>query len=443
MTEAVQQAGSRLATPSGCAVLIAQHFLPLNVVASQRALRMVRAMLGRFDRVYVLYGDTSDVDPGLLDHDYGKDVLADPRLVRFAVRPMLTPYAYAAVPSRLHRLIGGVATRLLCGPGVDWIRPLRRALARIPQDEKVQVVLATGPPFITFGAATQFAATRRATVVLDYRDLWTSNPHAAYPGMARVLVNRWIERPVNRSATLITTVSEGCRASLVSNGTTAPVRVLYNSPDHSYLSHYCEIVAGWQQHVGTAERARPPFRIVFTGQVYRNCTFAPVLTALTSMPSALRDRIELHYYGDSSIVARTEFRQFGLFNLLTDHGKVSKDESLRAMLDADLLLSLIHTDRVSSDPAVTGHISTKIYDYFLSGVPILNIGPINGEVNQLASQIGYRGFESIPAADTASIARVLENAVTTGRSAHREPLAVSLPLFDTTFSGILDEVVGS
>jgi hypothetical protein len=427
---------------SGCAVLVAQHFLPLNVVSAQRALRMVRTLLGRFERVYVMYGDTAIADPALLDHDYGSDVLTDPRLVRIAVRPVLTRYGYVPVTSRVQRLVGGVATRLLCSPGLDWMWPLHRALSDIPQAEEIRLVLATGPPFITFRSATRFAVARRAPLILDYRDLWTSNPHGRYPAVARSLVNQWIERPLNRAAAIVTTVSQGCRTWLVDNGGNARVRVLYNSPDPAYLDQYRNVVADWRQRrVEVADRARQRFRIVFTGHVHPTCTFVPVLKALTALPAAIRDRLEVHYYGDSSIVARTEFQQIDLSNLLTDHGAVSKDESLRAMLDADLLLSLIHTDRVSSDPAVTGHMSTKIYDYFLSGVPILNIGPVNAEVNQLAAEIGYRAFDSLPADDTAAIGRTIEQLVSAGRLRPREPFSVSLPRFDDGLSRIVDEAV--
>ena len=424
---------------SGCAVLVAQQFLPLNVVASQRALRMARTLLGRFDRVYVFCGDTSLMAPELLDRQYGRDVLEDPRLVVVPVRPLLARYGYGVPNSLLQKLVGGVATRCLCGPGVDWIPPLRHAFARIPDTEPVRLVLATGPPFIPFVTAIRWAGARRAPAILDYRDLWTRNPHGRYPSIARTLVSRWLEQPAKRHATLITTVSDGCRAALVSNGA-VPVRLLYNSPDQTYLDHYRRVVSDWRaRHVTPSERARGRVRVVFAGQVYRTCTFVPVLKALAAMPPAVADQIEVHYYGDASLVALSEFEQHGCSRLLTDHGKVSKDDSLRAMLDADLLLSLIHTDRMSSDPAVTGHMSTKIYDYFLSGNPILNIGPVNADVNRLAAEIGHAGFRSHPADDTPAIVRVLEDAVN-HRLPHTEPLAVQLPLFERTFSRVLDEV---
>src|SRR5262249_20221817 len=198
---------------------------------------------------------------------------------------------------------------------------LRRALAGIPQEEDVQVVLATGPPFITFGVAAGFAARRRAAAILDYRDLWTKNPHGRYPAVARQLVNRWIERPLNRSVTAITTVSEGCRTWLVGNESAARVHVLYNSPDSTYLHHYRTVVDDWRQRrVGLAERLRRRFRIVFTGHVHPTCTFVPLLKALTTLPASDREGLEVHYYGDSSVVARSEFQHFGMSDVLTDHG---------------------------------------------------------------------------------------------------------------------------
>ena len=425
---------------AGCAVLIAQQFLPLNVVASQRALRMARTLLDRFERVYVFAGDTAAMAPELLDRNYGRDVIEDPRVVTVAIQPLLKHYGYGVRNSPLQKLIGGIATRLLCGPGVDWVRPLRKAFARIPDDDPVRVVVATGPPFIPFRTALRFAAARRAPAILDYRDLWTRNPHGHYPAVARALVFRWLERPADRDATLITTVSDGCRSSLVANGPAVPVRVLYNSPDQIYLDHYRRVVGDWHdRRFSPSERARRCVRLVFTGQIYpRSCTFAPVLKALAAMPRTLADQIEVHYYGDASLEARSEFGQHGCSRMLTDHGKVSKDDSLRAMLDADLLLSLIHTDRISSDPAVTGHMSTKIYDYFLSGNPILNIGPVNADVNRLAADIGYPGFYSLPADETAAIVRVLEDA-NNRRLRRVEPLSVQLPLFETGFSRVLDE----
>ena len=426
--------------PGDCAVLVAQDFLPLNVVSAQRALRMSRALLNRYARLYVVCRDSRSLDPSFLDHEYGKDVLQNPRLVRLDTTPILRHYGYGAARSAVQRLVGGVATRAFCGPGLDWIPAVRGALRRIPATEAIGLTVATGPPFITFNTVARWADSRRSPTVLDYRDLWTANPQAPYPRLSRGLVNRWFERPANRRAALLTTVSEGCKAMLGPHAEGIPIRVLYNAPDRAYLQHYRDIVDECRRNGGANRHAPGSLQVVFTGQVYSGCTFAPFLQAMATLPRAKAEQIVVHYYGDASALARREFQQFNFAQSLVDHGRVSKDDSLRAILGANLLLSLIHTDRISTNPAVTGLMTTKVYDYLLSGRPILNIGPVNAEAIALAAEGGSRVFHNLTADDRGGLTGFLERALSNQVNAS-EPLSVSLPDFESQLDLILDEAV--
>jgi hypothetical protein len=222
-----------------------------------------------------------------------------------------------------------------------------------------------------------------------------------------------------------------------------PVRLLLNSPDDAYLEYYDNIV----QRIARAESADAQtslhrrLRVVFTGQVYPECTFEPFLRALSQVPVTLRERLEVHYYGGCSAQVAKDFERYGAAGLLRDHGFVSKEESIEAILRADLLLSLIHTDSVASDPAVTGLMTTKLYDYFLSGKPILNIGPSDAEVNVFAGELAYTPFHSFPARETDALRRFVEG-FASGRVLQRlEPLAVVMPDFAQTLHAILDTAV--
>lgn len=426
----------------GSAVLVAQHFLPLNVVSAQRALRMARALLKRYERLYVVSGDTSSMDESFLDREYGRDVLADPRLVCLPVHAILKRYGYGTTGSPVQRLIGGVATRLFCGPGVDWIPGLRRALASVPAGERIRVAVATGPPFVTFGTVVRWARARQVPVMLDYRDLWTGNPHARYPRVARAAVRLLLEEPLNRRASVVTTVSDGCREMLEMRGRTKPVRVLYNSPDREYLAHYRRLVDECGPDVATSGEADGgSLRLVYTGQLYPGCTFAPLLQAMAGLPAHRQGLISIHYYGGSSSLARHECHRFGLSGRLVDHGKVSKDDALRAVIGADLLLSLIHTDRVSASPAVTGLMTTKLYDYLLSGNPILNIGPVNAEAVGFAARMRYRAFHTFTADDLDGLRNFLNLAVTDAAAMKTALVSVPLPDFEADLNAILDDAL--
>jgi peptidoglycan/xylan/chitin deacetylase (PgdA/CDA1 family) len=305
----------------------------------------------------------------------------------------------------------------------------------------VRVVIATGPPFIPFGAVASWTTRRSVPLILDYRDLWTANPHGDWTRAARAAVGWLFERRTNRRARVITTVSAGCATMLSAGTPEVPVRVLFNTPDQAHLAYFRTVVDDVRTRDRQAEEAGPSLlHMVFAGQVYQGCTFAPVLRALQALPPETWRQVRLHYYGASSALAQREFAQFGLGECLVDHGKVSKDESVRAICGADLLLSLIHTDRVARDPAVAGHMSTKVYDYFLSGIPILNIGPTNADVKAFAASIRYAPFHSFPAGDTTEIAGFLKNAVS-GSTLHPvPPLSVSLPRFEDDLSEVLVHV---
>ena len=422
------------------AVLVAFHFPPLNVVAAQRGLRLARTLLDRYDRVYVVRQDWRQLAPSVLDHEFAKDVLENPRLVCIDSQPLLARRGYSASPSLIHRLVGGVFTRLLCSPGFDWIPALSRALESLSPSIDFKVVVASGPPFVPFAACVRWAARRHIPLILDYRDLWSRNPISRFPWIARLLVNRFLERPINRAATLATTVSHGCKAMIERDATIAPVRVLLNSPDASYRLFVGNIAAAKARSGGKAGRDRfAPFRLVFTGQVYPHCTFAPVIRALLQLPKDILERLEVHYFGGCSAMVRREFDRFGADGFLVDHGMVSKAESIEAILDADLLLSLVHTEEKSSDPSVSGLMTTKIYDYFLSGGPILNIGPFDSEVNRFAGDIGYTPFHSFVASDTTGLCRFLQGAIDGEGLQSLEPCSLEMTDFSSDFRAILSD----
>jgi hypothetical protein len=323
---------------------------------------------------------------------------------------------------------------------LDWIPALSRALESLSSSIDFKVVVASGPPFVPFAACVNWAARRHIPLILDYRDLWSRNPISRFPWIARLLVNRFLERPINRAATLLSTVSHGCKVMIERDSEDRPVRVLLNSPDASYRWFFKEIVAAKILSGGKPVRDRfLPFRIVFTGQIYPHCTFAPVILALLRVPKAILERVEVHYFGGCSAMISREFDRFGVAGILVDHGMVSKAASVEAILDADLLLSLVHTESTSSDPSVSGLMTTKIYDYILSGNPILSIGPADAEVNRFAHDIGYTAFHSFVAGDTEGLSRFLEGAINDGTLQSLEPCALGMPDFSSVFETILAE----
>lgn len=430
------------AAGASAACLVAYHFPPVNMVAAQRALRIARALLERYDAVYVIRRSPSQLRPDLLDHEYGKDVLTHPRVRLVDTEPWLANRGESARTRLLHRLGGGALGRMFCGPGVEWIPALSAALKGLPNLPVVRVLIATGPPFPPFLASVQWASAHGIPVILDYRDLWTGNPIARYPGLSRFAVDWLLERPLNRKASLLMTVSEGCKKALSEGGAGSKVRLLRNLPDACYREEFRAIASAVRRRgTDAAFSLLNPLRLVFTGQVYPTCTFAPVIRAALSLSPSASGCVRFHYFGACSPMVCREFEQLGASHLLNDHGMVPKAKAIEAVASADVLLSLVHGQDTASHPSVSGLMTTKVYDYFLSGRPILNIGPADAEVNRFAREIGYAPFYSYAARDYEGIRTFLERAVGDKEYLQGRDRMVDMPDFSEAFGNILDEVV--
>jgi hypothetical protein len=419
---------------SATAVLVAQFFPPFNSVASHRALRMARALREDYERVVVMTLPSGRLPAEYLDFSMAREELADPGLQVHEIAPQLSGYGLVARPRLLHRLIGYTLTRVFCSTGADWVLPLGRALRRLVRTERIALIVSTGGPFLPFLPVTALAQKIGVPCALDYRDLWSQNPRGPYPRWARWIVKRMLEPRVNARATTITTVSEGCRRSL-QNGSGAPlVHTLLNSPDRRYVE--------WFRTLKPSREGidfDPGFlNIVLTGTVYRECTCRLLVRALERLPPATRTKVRLHYYGWSVRVVAPEFSASGLAECLVDHGYVSKAVAAAAVKNADLLLSLVFdSSAAEKTDEVLGSMTTKVFDYFLSGRPIINIGPQEADLCVLASNIGYREFRTFDSAQEAQLAEYLTWAIAHPDALRTQIEPAVLPDFSTTFRTIL------
>lgn len=419
---------------AGDAVFVSQYFPPFNAVASQRALRIARVLLNNFNHVYVITLPIHHLPDEYIDREFAKDILSDPRLRVVQVSPLLEGYGFVDRPRAAHRLLGAVMTRILCSSGGDWLRPLSKALKAIQEKARLRFIMTTGGPFIPFLVVTNFAHKAKLPCIIDYRDLWSDNPRAPYPKLFRFLIKNTVERYVNGRCAVITTVSEGCRRILVSSRPRSDVRILPNTPDRAYRvwfdghapSSDCDFDYG-------------SLNVVLAGTVYRECTCRIFVEAISLLPPVVRQKIKLHYYGSSSELVKRDFLRTGNSANLNDHGLVRKGDAVAAVKSADVLLSLVCDLKECEDAAMTGVMTTKIFDYFLSGKPVINIGPPNADVNLFAKKIGYKEFHSFSSSEVYKLSKYLIGAVSDLSRFRAHQVHVDIPDFGQALQQILHD----
>ena len=114
------------------------------------------------------------------------------RLNRQVIRRILTGHKWRCLlldyqncrNAGLSWFIGGIcrqmARRFGIDRGIGWIKPAQRACASLSPKE-LDVILASGEPFIAFRLAKRLSEKLGCPYVLDYRDPWSGNLHSANP----------------------------------------------------------------------------------------------------------------------------------------------------------------------------------------------------------------------------------------------------------------------
>lgn len=259
---------------------------------------------------------------------------------------------------------------------MGWVQPLKRALYTMRPGAQ-SVVMATGGPFFSFKVAGQFAARSGLPLALDYRDLWSDNPHVTN------WVNRKAKVPVERAllqrAALVTTVSPSMKAFLHSRfGVGAKIAVVSNGYDDEDLA--C---------VEPTKFDEPA--VIYAGQLYPpKRSIDPIMRCLKRMiereAGTLRS-FKFHYYGRQNDHVLNAAQQHGLSHLVVYHGFRPRKEALSAIAGARLC-TVVASVSGQARLAESGIVTAKVFEPLGLKVPTLVVAPQNSDLHEIAAKSG-------------------------------------------------------
>lgn len=268
-----------------------------------------------------------------------------------------------------------------------WEAEIERACAPLAPGD-IDVVLATGSPFVSFPAARRVADRLGVPFVLDYRDPWTDNPHGSGSGDRK---HRSIEDSLLADAGAVVTVSEGF-ASLLGGRIADPDKI------HVISNGYCP----------THLRSVTPtnfghFAIVHAGQLYPPKRIVdPLLLALREFDRRRPDADwRFHCYGPHGRQVTAAAARVGLAGRVVDHGRVSRAEALSATCGAGLAAVITSVLPIAS-AADLGVVPGKAFEAIGLGTPVLAIGPAGSDLDRILRRIGRGAM--LHAHDTIGIA---------------------------------------
>lgn len=416
----------------GTLVYISYYFPPYNTIASERSIKFINILKERYDKIIVLTLDDFFIN----NNKKGKNIDEYFKSIENieVIKIKLSSFGYED-PDRsnlFQKIFSGFLTRLFWSNGFFWQFFLIKQLKDIVNSENVKLIFVSGPPFLSFYSVYKVANARSIPYILDYRDLWTMNPRSSAFKFTRNTIKKSIEKISIKNATHVLTVSDGCKLTLQNdfliNNTKIDIQL--NLPDLNYRNFFLQ---NYSPKGGSNEKVK----FVLTGSVYETCTFWPILKALKLLSSENINKIEFHYFGATDKLVNEEFNTYDFSNLLINHGFVSKLESLKALEDADILVSLVDDGRRDYDQSIAGVMTTKVFDYFYSRKVILNIGPGEGDLNKFSHKIQYKSFYNFEANQINKIANFLNEFIGNPQKFKELDYNIfQIPLFDENFNKI-------
>jgi glycosyltransferase involved in cell wall biosynthesis len=293
--------------------------------------------------------------------------------------PILEPEQLSCWNRGLGWLAGGacrwIGRRLNIDPGIGWSRAAEQACSTL-RAKDVDIILATGGPFVTFRLAKRLSDRLGCPYILDYRDPWTGNPHADGPASPNTIQE---EARLLADCAAVTTVSHSLAVVLDSRfGLGSKLHIVTNGYNPEELVHVRPHNFGH-------------FAIVYAGNFYLpKRVISPVLAVLKRLKETMNGtggQWYFHYYGRQEDHVREEAQRFGVMERVVLHGSVPRAEALSAVRGAAVavVITSVTTETTLED---LGIVPAKLFETLGLGTPILLIAPSGSDIESIVETTG-------------------------------------------------------
>lgn len=262
----------------------------------------------------------------------------------------------------------------------QWFLPigtkyeLYKAAKNFLKDNKVDIILATGEPFILFKYASKLSRKFNIPWVADYRDPWSNrisiNNKPIQKNIAKILEKKYL-----KNVKLISTVSEYFVAKIK--------EIVYNKP-------FVIIPNGYNDNILTnnikAKQNDELLTIALAGTIYNWHPYEIFLNVLSNYLKINPNRkIRINFYGinEEKEIANIVEQFYNLKDSIKIFPKIPNKQLIRELSKSNVLL-------LFNDYSIMG---TKIYDYLALNRKIILCFEDDKEANLLKEK--YFKFKSI------------------------------------------------
>ncbi len=210
---------------------------------------------------------------------------------------------------------------------------------------KVDVIMATGDPFILFGYASKLSKKFNTPWIADYRDPWSQKQYIQNNLISKIW-HSFLEKKIIANASSIITVSEFLKDKISQLIKNKPFLILPNGYDPQAIDETKNIIQG-----------SDCLNIAFVGSIYEWHPITIFLSVITKFITAHPDpKIKINFYGtnkNSQLIETINSDFKPLLNYVFIHKKTENKFLLKELAKQNVML-------LFNDYSILG---TKIFDY--------------------------------------------------------------------------------
>lgn len=236
--------------------------------------------------------------------------------------------------------------------GFSWQKDIKDFFNNKVSDEKYDVIIITGGPFMHFSLAKYFKQKFNSKIILDFRDPFSNNPRFGRQ-MIKSAVKGIFERKFIKNSDYVVTVNEYC-ARLMPIKDFKKVHIIDNGYDERALAYVKKDIG---KCIVNSENNK--IRIVYAGSFYQDSNLINLINAINMQQTS--NNFEFHHIGKKSEL----LNNYKGFSNIIQHGYHTYGETLNIINSCEI--GLILTD---GSPQIS---TTKIFDYIGLEKPILII----------------------------------------------------------------------
>ncbi len=270
--------------------------------------------------------------------------------------------------------------------GYFWIRSGLKPGIELVGKENIDLILSSSPPQSVHILASRIAARTGRPHIADFRDLWTQNTSYDERNLPLYMRrrDRRMEKTVLRRAAGITVNTATFKKQLLEKNrflSDDRIEVVTNGVDPDDF-----------KDLATVQNENSRFTMLYTGSLYgrhRNPEF--FLAAIRRWIDEKKDiasRIRIMFIGNWTAKYSGLIDKYQLNDIVEKKEWLPQREVLTEIFSADLLLLF-----QGFDPALKAAVPRKLYEYMITGRPILAFAP-QGEIPDLIDR--YQCGLSLP-----------------------------------------------